>query len=153
MLGNKFWQYNIGASSRNDSRNVRFRHFEKISWCWIISYFFVVVSKHQDTILYILTLWPQKVTSILFLLTITLLIIHYDHENKGKELWLLSKFSMSSPKEMYTEEYGECGYCCQSVNPLTPKTWLLILSFSCYTFPCKLVRRVWCSIRIILCTW
>ena len=31
-------------------------------------------------------------------------------------------------------------------NPLTPKIWLLILPPSCYTFPCKLVMRIWCSI-------
>ena len=27
-------------------------------------------------------------------------------------------------------------------NLLTPKIWLLILPFSCYTFPCKLVARI-----------
>ena len=26
-----------------------------------------------------------------------------------------------------------------SVNPLTPKIWLLILSSNCYTFSCKLI--------------
>ena len=31
-------------------------------------------------------------------------------------------------------------------NPLTPKIWLLILPPCCYTFPCKLVMRIWCSI-------
>ena len=29
-------------------------------------------------------------------------------------------------------------------NPSTPKIWLLILPFSCYTFPCGLVTRIWC---------
>ena len=32
-------------------------------------------------------------------------------------------------------------------SPLTPKIWLLILPSSCYTFPCKLVTRIFCSIR------
>ena len=39
------------------------------------------------------------------------------------------------------------------LNPSTPKIWLLILSSSCYTFPCELVTRIWCSIKIISCTW
>ena len=38
-------------------------------------------------------------------------------------------------------------------NPLTSKIWLLILPSSCYTFPCKLVRRIWSSIELISCTW
>ena len=29
-------------------------------------------------------------------------------------------------------------------NPWTPEIWLLILLFSCYTFPSKLVTRIWC---------
>ena len=29
-------------------------------------------------------------------------------------------------------------------NHLTPKISLLILPFRCYTFPCKLVKRIWC---------
>ena len=40
-----------------------------------------------------------------------------------------------------------------TLNPLTPKIWLIILSSSGYTFPCKLVMRIWCSIKIISCTW
>ena len=39
------------------------------------------------------------------------------------------------------------------LNPLTPKIWLLILPFSWYTFPCKLVMRIWYSIKVISCTW
>ena len=39
------------------------------------------------------------------------------------------------------------------LNPLTPKIWLLSLSFGWYTFPCKLVMRIWCSIKVISCTW
>ena len=38
------------------------------------------------------------------------------------------------------------------LNPLTPKICLLILPISCCTFPCKLVTRIWCSIKIISCT-
>ena len=37
--------------------------------------------------------------------------------------------------------------------PLTPKIWLLILPSSCYTFPCKLVTRIWHSIKVISFTW
>ena len=39
------------------------------------------------------------------------------------------------------------------LNPLTAKIWLLILPFSWYTLPCKLVMRIWCSIKVISCTW
>ena len=35
-------------------------------------------------------------------------------------------------------------YSWSEVNPLTPKIWLLILPSRCYTFPCKLVTRIWC---------
>ena len=28
-------------------------------------------------------------------------------------------------------------------NPLTPKIWLVILFSSCYTYPCRLVMRIW----------
>ena len=38
-------------------------------------------------------------------------------------------------------------------NPLTPRIWLLILLSSCYTFPCKLVARIWCYIKIKTFTW
>ena len=38
-------------------------------------------------------------------------------------------------------------------NPLTPKIWLLILPYSCYTFPCKLVMRTWCWFKIAASTW
>ena len=31
-----------------------------------------------------------------------------------------------------------------AINPLTPKIWLLILPYSCYTFPCKFVIKTWC---------
>ena len=39
------------------------------------------------------------------------------------------------------------------INPLTPKIWLLILPSGCYTFPYKLITRIWCSIKVISCTW
>ena len=32
-------------------------------------------------------------------------------------------------------------------NPSTPKIWLLVLPSSCYTFPRKLVLRIWCKIE------
>ena len=35
---------------------------------------------------------------------------------------------------------------------LTPKIWFLILSFSCYTFPCELVTRNLCEIKIATST-
>ena len=35
-----------------------------------------------------------------------------------------------------------------SFNSLPPKIWLLILPSSCLTFPCNLVMRMWCLIRI-----
>ena len=38
-------------------------------------------------------------------------------------------------------------------NPLTPKICLSILPSSYYTFPCKLIMRIWCSIEVINCTW
>ena len=34
-----------------------------------------------------------------------------------------------------------------------PKLWLLILPSSYYTFLCKLVMRIWWSIKVISCTW
>ena len=39
------------------------------------------------------------------------------------------------------------------INPLTPKIGMIILSPSCYLFPCKLFGRIWCSVKIISCTW
>ena len=33
-------------------------------------------------------------------------------------------------------------------NPITSMIWLLILPSSCYIFPCKLVTRIWCQIKI-----
>ena len=33
-------------------------------------------------------------------------------------------------------------------NPLTPEIWSLILLSSFYIFPCKLVMRIWCWIKI-----
>ena len=39
------------------------------------------------------------------------------------------------------------------INPLTLKIWLLILPSGCYTYPCKLVMRIWCEIKIITSTW
>ena len=40
------------------------------------------------------------------------------------------------------------------LNPLTPNMeWLFILSSSCYTFPCKLVIRIWCKINTTNSTW
>ena len=41
----------------------------------------------------------------------------------------------------------------KTIEPLTPKIWLLILPFSCCTFPCKLVMRTWCWIKIAASTW
>ena len=38
-------------------------------------------------------------------------------------------------------------------NPLTPKICLSILPSSYYTFPCKLIMRIWCSIEVINCIW
>ena len=38
-------------------------------------------------------------------------------------------------------------------KPLTPKIWLLILPSSFYTFLCKMVMRIWWSIKVISCTW
>ena len=37
--------------------------------------------------------------------------------------------------------------------PLTPKIWLSILPSSYYTFPCKLITRFRCSIKLINRTW
>ena len=42
---------------------------------------------------------------------------------------------------------------CRTINPSTPEIWLLILSSSCQTFPCKWVMRIWCAIKIKSCTW
>ena len=39
------------------------------------------------------------------------------------------------------------------INNVTSKIWLLILLSSCYTFPCKLVMRIWCKVKIITSTW
>ena len=41
----------------------------------------------------------------------------------------------------------------KTIKPLTPKIWLLILPSSCCTFPCKLVMRTWCWIKIAASTW
>ena len=39
------------------------------------------------------------------------------------------------------------------LNTLTPNIWLFILPSSCYTFPCKLVIRIWCKINTTNSTW
>ena len=39
-----------------------------------------------------------------------------------------------------------------SVNPSTPNIWLVIISSSCYTFPCMLVKRTLGYLTIILFT-
>ena len=41
----------------------------------------------------------------------------------------------------------------KTIKPLTPKIRLLILFSSCCTFPCKLVMRTWCWIKIAASTW
>ena len=46
-----------------------------------------------------------------------------EHESKGndrqlRKLWLLNEFSLSVPKEMYGEEYGEDGYWYKGVDDL-----------------------------------
>ena len=41
----------------------------------------------------------------------------------------------------------------ESINPLTPKIRLLILLSSCNTFPCKLVPRIWCKIKMTTSPW
>ena len=41
----------------------------------------------------------------------------------------------------------------QLVNPLIPKIWSSVLPSSYYTFPCKLITRIWCSNKVITCTW
>ena len=47
---------------------------------------------------------------------------------------------------------GKIGF--YDVNSLTPKiTWLLILLSSYYKYPCKLVMRIWCKIKITTSTW
>ena len=38
-------------------------------------------------------------------------------------------------------------------NPITSMIWLLILPSSCYIFPCKLVMRIWCQIKITTLAW
>ena len=38
-------------------------------------------------------------------------------------------------------------------DPSTPKIWLLILPLSCYTYPCELVMRILCKIKITTSTW
>ena len=40
-----------------------------------------------------------------------------------------------------------------SLNNLTPKIWLIILPFSCHTFPCELATRIWCQIKITISVW
>ena len=55
-----------------------------------------------------------------------------------------SPLSYATEKNLYQEVY---------LNPLTPKIWLLILPSSCYTFPCKLVMRIWYQMKITTSTW
>ena len=38
-------------------------------------------------------------------------------------------------------------------SPTTSMIWLLILPSSCYIFPCKLVTRIWCQIKITTLAW
>ena len=40
-----------------------------------------------------------------------------------------------------------------TLNSLTPKIWLAILPFTCFTFPCKLVTRIWHWIKMTTSTW
>ena len=76
-------------------------------------------------------------------------------------VWRLSQEWVSffiEGKRKYLENYNFCGDFSHtpafpSLNPLTPKIWLFLLPSSCCTFPCKLFMRIWCSIRVIFCTW
>ena len=38
--------------------------------------------------------------------------------------WLLNKFSLPAPWGMYSEQYGEYGYCCQGVEGQRARCWL-----------------------------
>ena len=79
--------------------------------------------------------------------------------------WLFNKFYLSGTKENNVENIhagsisgGVKGLTLalfhnQLLNPLTPKIWLLILPSSYYTFPCRLITRIRCSIKVINCTW
>ena len=39
------------------------------------------------------------------------------------------------------------------INPWTPKIWLSILPSGYYTFPCGLIMRIRCSIKVINSIW
>ena len=48
-------------------------------------------------------------------------------------------------QDMNSKEYGRnVGWCYCSINPLTPKIWLLILPSICFIFTSNLVMRIWC---------
>ena len=38
--------------------------------------------------------------------------------------WLLNKFSLSVPEEIYREYCGEYAHWSEIINPLTPRIWL-----------------------------
>ena len=46
------------------------------------------------------------------LLNILIIMIFSYYDCHLKNLWLLNKFSLLVPKEMYREVYGEYGYLC-----------------------------------------
>ena len=48
--------------------------------------------------------------------------------------------------------FRNCFFFISVINPLALKIWLLILPSYCYTFPCKLVTRIWCQIKIKIST-
>ena len=64
-------------------------------------------------------------------------------------LWRLFNFGIISPRKRNNAFPVKQN----TKYPLTPKIWLLILPSSCYTFPCKLVTRIWHSIKVISFTW
>ena len=89
--------------------------------------------------------------------------VHKDHtRDKRKNIFISLT---SSQKKIYHLSYSIDLYTCTfsthllwitkdqwehsnqkqtTIDPLTPKIWLLILPSSCYTFTCKLVTRIWC---------
>ena len=44
----------------------------------------------------------------------------------------------------WKREHGALLVHDNTFNLLTPKLWKLIVPSSCYTFPCRLVTRIWC---------
>ena len=75
------------------------------------------------------------------------LFLHYSDPKYDGIHMIWRKWASPSPVVFSSELLSFRDIWLPPLNPLTPKIWLMILPFSCDTFPHKLVKRIWCLIK------